>query len=91
MQNIFLGGFLVLIGLGTRNVTQYSTIDEKSLSVVNSFLAASSSAFVAFLFKRSGICGENWNTKTLINAAIAGLVRHSLLICLESLFQFEWE
>jgi len=71
---IFLGGVLALFGLGIKNITIYTNLDQQSLSAVNTFLSLSTSALLAFVFKRSGFCGENWNVKTLVNAAIMGVV-----------------
>eukprot|EP00112_Aurelia_sp_Birch-Aquarium-sp1_P009987 Seg2156.2 transcript_id=Seg2156.2/GoldUCD/mRNA.D3Y31 product="putative ammonium transporter 1" protein_id=Seg2156.2/GoldUCD/D3Y31 len=72
--NIFLGATLVLFGLAAKNVAIYKLAVDQSNAVVNTFLAACTSSLVAFIFKRSGVCGENWNTKTLLNGAIMGVV-----------------
>ncbi|XP_065070692.1 putative ammonium transporter 1 [Rhopilema esculentum] len=72
--NIFLGALLVLIGLGTKNVIENTSTLLRSRALVNSFLAASMSGFTSFALKRTAVFGANWNTKTLLNSAIMGLV-----------------
>ena len=53
---------------------EYTVATQQYLATINSILAAFSSGLAAFLLKRTGLFGKQWNTKILINGSIMGLV-----------------
>ena len=65
---MLVGGTLAVVGMIAKN----DGLNGRSL--VNNILAAQGSALVAYLLKRTRICGDPSSTKALINGAIAGLV-----------------
>lgn len=49
-------------------------LSNPNVAFINNLLSAQASAIIAFLLKRSKVCGDPSGTKALINGAIAGLI-----------------